>query len=79
MQISKAKLDGWADLPVLEYDKLGEEEKENLKVVLTPPDEYKNTILAYDELYNHKQPELKADLVTLIEDIWRDVVLFEKQ
>lgn len=79
MQTSKADLKGWADLPVLEYDKLSEGEKDELKNALNPPEEYKNTILTYDELSSNKQPEIRADLVTLIEQIWKDVVLFEEQ
>ena len=79
MQTSKADLKGWADLPVLEYDKLSEGEKDELKNALNPPEEYKNTILTYDELSSNKQPEIRADLVNLIEQIWKDVVLFEEQ
>lgn len=79
MQISKAKLDSWGDLPILEYDKLSEEEQEQLDEALTPAEEYKNSILTYDELSLHKQPELRADLVAVIEKIWEDVVLFEQQ
>ena len=79
MQISKAKLSGWGDLPVLEYDKLSKDEKKLLDEALTPLDEYKNSILSYDELSAHKQPEIKADLVTLIEKVWEDVVLFGEQ
>lgn len=78
MQISKAELSGWADMPILEYDKLSEDEQKALDVALTPADEYKDAILAYDELSAHKQPEVKADLVAIIEQIWRDVVLFEQ-
>lgn len=76
MQISKANLIGWGDLPVLEYDKLREAEQKSLDEALTPSEEYKNSILSYDELSKHKQPELRADLVTIIEKVWEDVVLF---
>lgn len=79
MQISKADLSGWGDLPVLEYDRLNEEEQIKLNDNLTPPDELKDTILTYDEISGHKQPEIKADLVAIIEKIWEDVVLFEEQ
>jgi len=79
MQISKTQLNGWADMPVLEYDKLNEEQQRQLDEALTPADEYKSSILTYDELSSHKQPELKADLVTIIEKVWEDVVLFEQQ
>lgn len=79
MQISKANLTGWGDLPVLEYDKLREAEQKSLDEALTPAEEYKNSILSYDELSKHKQPELRADLVTIIEKVWEDVVLFGEQ
>ncbi len=79
MQISKADLKKWGDLPVLEYGKLSDGDKENLDKALTPSDELKDTILSYDELSKHKQAEIKADLVAIIEKIWEDVVLFEKQ
>ncbi|MDF2881885.1 MAG: transporter substrate-binding protein [Clostridiaceae bacterium] len=79
MQISKANLSGWGDLPVLEYDSLSVNEQKSLDEALTPHDQYKNSILSYDELSKHKQPELRADLVTIIEKVWEDVVLFGKQ
>ncbi len=79
MQISKADLKKWGDLPVLEYGKLSDADKENLDKALTPSEELKDTILSYDELSKHKQAEIKADLVAIIEKIWEDVVLFEKQ
>ncbi len=79
MQISKANLSGWGDLPVLEYDKLNTEGQAELDAALKPSDEYRDSILTYNELSAHKQPEVKADLVTVIEKIWEDVVLFEKQ
>lgn len=77
MQISKADLKGWGDLPILEYEKLSDSDKLKLDDALTPSEELKDTILTYDELSNHKQPEVKADLVTIIEGIWEEVVLFE--
>lgn len=79
MQISKADLKGWGDLPVLEYEKLDNADKSKLDEALTPSEELKDTILTYDELSKHKPPEIKADLVTIIERIWEEVVLFEKQ
>ena len=44
MQTSKGDLTGWADLPVLEYDKLSDTEKEALDTALTPPENYASTI-----------------------------------
>lgn len=79
MQISKADLNGWGDLSVLEYEKLSDSDKLKLDEALTPSEELKETILTYDELSEHKQPEIKADLVAIIEGIWEEVVLFEKQ
>lgn len=77
MQISKADLKGWGDLPVLEYEKLNDGDKSKLDEVLISSEELKDTILTYDELSSHKQPEVKADLITIIESIWEEVVLFE--
>lgn len=79
MQISKANLSRWGDLPVLEYDRLSENEQKSLDEALTPSEQYKNSILSYEELSKHKQPELRADLVTIIEKVWEDVVLFGEQ
>ena len=78
MQISKANLNGWADLPTIQYEKLSSEEKENLDKILTPTEGYADSILKYEELSKHQKPELKADLVVIIEKIWEDVILFDK-
>lgn len=78
MQISKANLNGWADLPTIQYEKLSQDEKTSLDKILTPEEEYANSILKYEELSSHQKPELKADLVVIIEKIWEDVILFDK-
>ena len=78
MQISKANLDGWADLPSIQYEKLSSEEKGNLDKILTPTEGYADSILKYEDLSNHQKPELKSDLVVIIEKIWEDVILFDK-
>lgn len=78
MQISKADLKGWADLPSVEYNKLNEEQQKALDVKLTPDKEYENTILDYEELSEHQQAELRSDLVVIIEKVWEDVILFDK-
>ncbi|MBQ8954554.1 MAG: ABC transporter substrate-binding protein, partial [Clostridia bacterium] len=75
MQIAKADLEGWADLPVLSYDKLDEAQQAALNQALSAPDEYAATILPYEALDAHKQSELRADLVDIIEQIWVDTVL----
>lgn len=75
MQIAKAKLDGWADLPVLDYSKLSDADRTALDEALTPAAEYASSILTYGELDSHKQPELRAELVDIIEQIWADEVL----
>jgi putative spermidine/putrescine transport system substrate-binding protein len=79
MQTSKADLSGWADLPVLEYSKLSETQQSQLDKVLSPDEDYKETILTYDALNSHKQPEVRADLVTIIEEVWQNEVLFNEQ
>lgn len=77
MQISKADLNGWADIPVLDYSKLDENDRKELDRTLTPESKYASSILGYEELDEHKQPELRADLVDLIEQVWKDTVLNE--
>jgi len=78
MQISKADLRGWADLPSVEYNKLNEEQQKELDIKLTPDKEYEHTILSYEELSKHQQAELRSDLVVIIEKVWEDVILFDK-
>lgn len=78
MQISKADLRGWADLPSVEYNKLNEEQQKELDIKLTPDKEYEHTILNYEELSKHQQAELRSDLVVIIEKVWEDVILFDK-
>ena len=77
MQIKKADLTGWADLPVLEYGKLSEQDRNALDKAMTPEEKYADNILTYATLDSHKQPELRADLVDVIEQIWNDTVLHE--
>lgn len=77
MQISKADLNGWADIPILDYSKLDESDQEKLNLTLTPDSKYADTLPGYEELDTHKQPELRADLVDLVEQIWKDKVLNE--
>lgn len=78
MQMSKADLRGWADLPSIEYNKLSEEQQKELDEKLTPDKEYEHTILNYEELSKHQQAELRSDLVVIIEKVWEDVILFDK-
>lgn len=78
MQISKASLTGWADLPSIEYDKLSAEQQKELDEKLTPDKEYEHTILSYEELSKRQQAELRSDLVVVIEKVWEDVILFDK-
>jgi len=78
MQISKADLSGWADMPVLDYNKLTAENKQALDAAMSPAEEYKSSILSYDELSKYKKPELKADLVTVIEEVWKNEVLLNE-
>ena len=78
MQIKKADLTGWADLPVLDYSKLSDADKAALDKAMTPESAYEKNLLTYSELDLHKQPELKADLVDVIEQIWSDSVLNDR-
>lgn len=75
MQAKKADLSGWADLSVLSYAKLPDEAKSAMDQAQEVAPEYADTILSYEELSSHRRPELRADLVEIIETIWTEEVL----
>ena len=75
MQAEKADLSGWADLSVLNYAKLTDEAKSAMDQAQEVAPEYADTILSYEELSSHRRPELRADLVEIIETIWTEEVL----
>lgn len=77
MQTEKADSEGWADLPVLDFSKLEPDEAKALEDAMSPKIEYAESVLSYDELDLAKKPELRSDLVDVIEKVWMDEVLYK--
>lgn len=69
-QISKADPETLGDLPIVAYDKLTDEQKKMYDDI--PSGEY---TLDAKELEDHRIPEMPANLVPLIEEIWEEEVL----
>lgn len=69
-QISKADPKTLGDLPIIDYDKLTDEQKKMYDEI--PSGEY---TLSTKELEEHRIPEMPANLVPLIEEIWEEEVL----
>ena len=69
-QISKADPETLGDLPIIDYDKLTDEQKKMYDEI--PSGEY---TLSTKELEEHRIPEMPANLVPLIEEIWEEEVL----
>lgn len=69
-QISKAYPDTLGDLPIISYDKLTDEQKKMYGEIPTGELTLSNKVL--DE---HKIPEMPAQIVPLIEEIWEEEVL----
>ncbi|MDR0663272.1 MAG: ABC transporter substrate-binding protein [Spirochaetaceae bacterium] len=78
MQASKARLSGWGDAPVIDFNKLTPDEKnifaENL-VGLNPV--AAASLLSDEELGSHAQAELAGDVVVVIEQLWQEEVLLK--
>ncbi|GFN35008.1 ABC transporter substrate-binding protein [Tepidimicrobium xylanilyticum] len=73
-QVSKYVPETWGDLPVLDNNKLSEEEKamfDNVKLGIAT--------LPQDELLEKRLPEVPADLVPIIEKIWMESVPGESE
>lgn len=68
-QASKYVPKTWGDLPVLDNNKLNDEEKEVFNSI-----ELGEATLPQDVLLNHRVPEMPADLVPIIEKIWMETV-----
>ncbi|MFO7820311.1 MAG: ABC transporter substrate-binding protein [Halanaerobacter sp.] len=68
-QHSKYKPENWGALPVFDYDKLEQEEKDKLDNL-----DLGKATLSQEELDEHSVPELPADLVPIIEEEWKEVV-----
>ncbi|WP_416335161.1 ABC transporter substrate-binding protein [Anaerococcus sp. DFU013_CI05] len=69
-QISKADPETLGDLPIIDYDKLTDEQKKLYDEI--PSGKY---TLSTKELEEHRIPEMPANLVPLIEEIWEEEVL----
>lgn len=69
-QISKADPEVLGDLPIIDYNKLTDEQKKMYDEI--PSGEY---TLSTKELEEHRIPEMPANLVPLIEEIWEEEVL----
>lgn len=73
IQASKFDPVTWGDLPVVDATKLSDEEQamfENINLG--------EGVLEYDELLSKRVPEMRAELVPIIEEIWREEILDEK-
>lgn len=69
-QISKADPEVLGDLPIIDYNKLTDEQKKMYDEI--PSGEY---TLSTKELEEHRIPEMPANIVPLIEEIWEEEVL----
>jgi putative spermidine/putrescine transport system substrate-binding protein len=69
-QASKYNPENWGDLPVLNNDKLSDDEKKVFNDIQIG----KGTI-DQETLMKHRVPEMPADLVPIIEEIWMENIL----
>ena len=72
VQASKFDPSVWGDLPVIDPRKLSEEQLKIFDVI-----ELGQGVLSQDELLLKRIPEMKAELVPLIEEIWREEIINE--
>ena len=69
-QISKADPEVLGDLPIIDYNKLTDDQKKMYDEI--PSGEY---TLSTKELEEHRIPEMPANILPLIEEIWEEEVL----
>lgn len=69
VQASKYAPVNWGDLPVIDNDKLSNEEKELFDKV-----DIGEATLPQDLLLEHRIPEMPADIVPIIEKIWMETI-----
>jgi len=69
-QASKYNPDNWGDLPVLSNDKLSNDEKKIFSDIIIG-----EGALDQETLLEHRVPEMPADLVPIIEEIWMENIL----
>lgn len=70
VQASKFIPKVWGDLPVVEYELLNEEEKNMFNTI-----DLGEGVLPVETILKHRVPEMRAELVPIIETLWREVVL----
>lgn len=70
VQASKFNPKVWGDLPVVEYELLNEEEKNMFNTI-----DLGEGVLPVETILKHRVPEMRAELVPIIETLWREVVL----
>lgn len=71
-QSSKYDPENWGDLPVLDNRKLNEEEKKIFENV-----ELGKGTIAQDILLDHRVPEMPANIIPIIEEIWQENIPVE--
>jgi len=72
-QSTKYNPESWGDLPVLDNSKLTAEEKKQFENVQTG-----QGILSQETLLSHRIPEIPAQLVPIIEEIWQEQIPGDK-
>lgn len=68
-QLEKYKPEVWGDLPIFDNSKLSEEEQKKLKSV-----DIGKATLSQEELSSKRMPELKANMIPVIEEIWQEEI-----
>lgn len=69
VQASKYDSKNWGDIPVLDNSKLNDEEKAVLRNI-----KLGKGVLSQEQLLNHRLPEMPANLVPIIEEIWQESI-----
>lgn len=69
-QASKYDPENWGDLSVLSFDQLSIEEKKRFEAI-----KIGEGVLPIEELLSHRVPEMPADLIPIIEEIWSENIL----
>ncbi|OPJ57274.1 ABC transporter substrate-binding protein [Alkalithermobacter paradoxus] len=69
VQASKYNPENWGDLSVLDNSKLSQEEKSIFEAIKVG-----KGVVSLDELLSHRLPEMPANLVPIIEEIWLESI-----
>ncbi|KAB3535318.1 ABC transporter substrate-binding protein [Alkaliphilus pronyensis] len=70
VQVTKYDPTVWGDLPVTDPNLLNDQQKQLFESV-----ELGEGVIPQDILLQHRVPEMRAELVPIIEELWREVVL----